>query len=142
MIDFIQSLHHISNFAAGLVPGDSCSKDQAGAGSFFTIPHWWEYISKDNFHADALGQCQPDLNNIKDIFPVGLAILDIMLRLVGFMAVIMIISSGINYIIAQGNPDKAANARKMIYYALIGLGIAFTAALFVAFIGNSLGGGT
>lgn len=67
-----------------------------------------------------------------------MAILDMLLRIAGFAAVIGILISGITYILAQGNPEKAAGARKALYNALIGLAIAFTAALIVAFVGRNL----
>lgn len=122
-------------FFAGGPAGCSKAVD-VGSGKFFFLPHWWEYIR--NYKYDTLRQCVPDFRFPSDIFPVGLAILDTLLRLAGFVAVLAIIYSGIAYMFALGNPEKAASARKMLYNSLIGLGIAFTATLFVAFIGRSL----
>ncbi|KKU20149.1 MAG: hypothetical protein UX30_C0003G0024 [Candidatus Saccharibacteria bacterium GW2011_GWA2_46_10] len=120
-------------------PGGACTADQLAKlneNSFFFLPHWWQYMN--TFKVDALNQCVPYVTFPTSVFPVGLAVLDMLLRIAGFAAVIMIMVAGIQYIAAQGNPEKAASARKGIYNALIGLGIAFTATLFVAFIGNSL----
>lgn len=120
-------------------PGGDCTTVQLAKlnqNSFFFLPHWWQYMP--SFKVDALYQCVPNLNFPSSVLPVGLAVLDMLLRLAGFAAVIAIMISGIQYIAAQGNPEKAASARKMLYNALIGLGIAFTATLFVAFIGNNL----
>lgn len=120
--------------------GASCSlqdvdKNVPGS-NFLLLPHWWEYMNK--FQYDTLGQCQPVFNFPSGIFPVGLALLDILLRLAGFVAIIAIIAAGVQYIFAQGNSEKAAAARKGIYNALIGLGIVFTATLLVTFVGKSL----
>lgn len=74
-----------------------------------------------------------------DIWLIGLAILDMLLRLAGFVAVISIIIAGVSYITATGEPDKAAAARRRLYNSLIGLAIALIATALVSFVGNSLG---
>ncbi|MBI4034316.1 hypothetical protein HY380_00285 [Candidatus Saccharibacteria bacterium] len=74
-----------------------------------------------------------------DIWLIGLAIIDMLLRVAGFIAIISIIAAGVSYITAGGSVEKTASARKRIYNALIGLGIVFAASGFVAFIGNKLG---
>ncbi len=103
--------------------------------SFFFLPPWWEYLKGA---PDELGQCSPAVNFPHVILPVGLALLDIMIRLAGFVAIISIIIAGVAYITSSGDPTKAASARKRIYNSLIGLAIVFIAAAVVAFIGNSL----
>ena len=72
------------------------------------------------------------------MLPIGLAVLDILLRVAGFAAVIAIIMAGITYILAQGNSEKAGAARNALFNALIGMGIAFTASALVAFAGKYL----
>lgn len=103
---------------------------------FLIFPPWWEYMT--SFKLDTLGQCVPDPRFPDSILPISLAVLDMLLRLGGFVAVAMVILSGIQYILAQGNSEKSASARRTLYNALIGLGIAFTATLIVAFAGNYL----
>ena len=104
---------------------------------FFFLPPWYKYLALSN-KLDA--SC--NLNNSfvfpADIWLIGLAVLDMLLRLAGFVAVVSIIISGVMYIFASGNPEKAASARKRIYNSLIGLAIALVATAFVSFIGNSL----
>ena len=114
--------------------GDPCTLPKT---FFFFMPNWWEYL---NGQRDPLGACVPAFNFPNDIWTVGLAILDMLLRLAGFVAVISIIIAGIMYITATGEPEKAANARRRLYNSLIGLGIALIATGFVAFIGNKVGG--
>ncbi len=100
----------------------------------FFIPPWYEYLKLDPT------SCAPTLSSLSDVLPIGLAILDILVRLAGFIAVISIIIAGIQYMTAGGNPETAALARKRLYNSLIGLAIALVAASFVAFVGNRLGG--
>lgn len=107
-------------------------------GSFFFLPPWWEYIPRA--HIDKLGQCVPTFAFPQDIWLVALAVADMLLRVAGFVAVIMIIVAGITYMTALGNPEKAASSRRRLYNALIGLAIALIATGLVSFIGNQLGG--
>ncbi len=106
--------------------------------TFFFLPTWYEYLP---LKADAFGQCAANLSLADfpgNILPIGLAVLDILLRLAGFVAVVAIIMAGIGYITAQGNAEKAGAARKRLYNSLISLGIVFAATGIVAFIGNTL----
>ncbi|MEK7561349.1 MAG: hypothetical protein AAB541_00605 [Patescibacteria group bacterium] len=101
--------------------------------TFFFFPSWWEYLKTG-----------PDCSIIfkfpNDILPVSLAIVDMLLRVAGLVAIVSIIIAGVAYITAGGAVEKTASARKRIYNALIGLAIVAIASGFVAFIGNSLGG--
>jgi len=105
--------------------------------TFFFLPPWWEYLSGQY---DPLLKCSPNFAFPNDIFPVGLAILDMLLRLAGFAAVMGIIISGIQYITAVGSPEKITNARKHWINAFTGLAIALVATAAVSFIGRSLVG--
>lgn len=112
--------------------GDACTPK---GGSFFFLPHWWEYLTT---RVDDLGQCSPVFNFPNDILAVALAVIDMLLRLAGLAAVVSIIIAGISYIMATGASDKITAARKRIQNSLIGLAIVFVAAAVVSFIGNSL----
>lgn len=105
---------------------------------FFFLPPWWEFVPTK---IDAItNQCVVAFKFPGDIWAVGLAILDMLLRIGGFAAVISIIVSGIQYITATGNPEKGSSARKRLTNSLIGLAIVLVAAGVVAFIGNTIGG--
>lgn len=126
MLDLFQAvaLNMHAYFAAA---SDACTKN-----TFFFIPHWWEYL-KTTASGD---QCSIDFHFPGDIFGIALAVLDILLRLAGFIAVVMIILAGFQYIFSLGNPEKITNSRKRITNGLIGLAIAFVATLAVTFIGR------
>lgn len=104
-------------------------------GNFLGLPHWWQYL---NGVPDGAGGCSPAFNMPVDILPIGLAIINILLHLAGFVAVIAIIVSGVSYIMAIGNSEKITSSRKGIQNALIGLAIAMIAAQIVSFIGKAL----
>lgn len=101
---------------------------------FFGIPPWWKYINPSKISAD----CSIAFSFPGDILPVGLAIVDMLLRVAGLVAIVSIIVAGVGYITAAGQVEKTASARKRIYNALIGLAIVAIASGVVAFIGNKL----
>jgi hypothetical protein len=108
--------------------------------TFFFLPSWWEYLDGKQ---DALGKCVPNLNILhqpSNLWLVGLAVLDILLRLAGFIAVVSIIIAGVELIRTEGNTEKATNARQRIFNSLIGLAIAAGATALVVFVGNTVGG--
>jgi hypothetical protein len=111
--------------------GAACAKP-----FFFFIPPWWAYLETTD---TPLG-CKINFDPPGDLWLVGLAVLDMLLRLAGFLAVISIIIAGVSHIFSGGNPEKAASARKRLYNSLIGLAIALIATAFVTFIGRRLGG--
>jgi hypothetical protein len=105
--------------------------------SFFFLPNWWEYFPNQ----PSPPNCEIIVNNFPaDIWLIGLAIIDMLLRVAGLVAIISIIIAGVSYIVSGGNPENTAKARRRIYNSLIGLAIVFVAAAVVAFIGNELGG--
>jgi len=110
----------------------SCS-----GGSFFGLPTWYAYLrgSIDK----ATNQCTPVVNNINDIWLIVAAIIEMLLRIAGIVAVFMVIYGGVEFITSQGNPEKAAKARNTLMYSLIGLLIAVSAAVLVTFVATSLG---
>ncbi len=90
-------------------------------------------------------QPQPPNCNISvhfpgDLWAIGLAVLDMLLRIGGFLAVISIIIAGVQYITSMGEPEKGASARKRLTNSLIGLVIILIASGVVAWIGNTVGG--
>jgi hypothetical protein len=107
--------------------------------SFFGLPHWYEYLTVVH---DQYGGCVVSFGSggftLESVLAIGIAVIEILLRVAGFVAVIAIIFTGIRYMTAQGNPEKAASARKGLYNAIAGLLIALVGAGLVSFIGNRL----
>lgn len=101
--------------------------------SFFFIPNWWEYLPNQ----PSPPNCNVTINFPGDILAIGLAILDMLLRIGGFVAVISIIIAGVQYITSSGSTDNTTNARKRLTNSLIGLAIVLIASGVVAFIGNT-----
>ena len=114
------------------VGAQSCELD---SDSFLGIPAWYKYLETTN---DDSGRCSPQVDGLDSLLPIGLAVLEALIRLAGLVAVIMIFFAGFKFITSQGNPDAAAAARKTAINALIGLVIVVLATSIISFIGNSL----
>ena len=74
-----------------------------------------------------------DGGNVKSLPDVVLIILNIVIGLVGFIAVIFIIIGGISYMTSSGESAKVEKAKKTILYAVIGLVICILASAIVNF---------
>jgi len=61
-------------------------------------------------------------------------ILGIVFGIIGGIALLMATISGLRYITSGGDPQKAANARNGLIFALVGLLIALSAEAIVAFV--------
>jgi uncharacterized membrane protein YphA (DoxX/SURF4 family) len=126
------------NFLPNIVSamGDACNPAE-GAHKFFGLPHWYEYMSGER---DAFGRCVTTIEwlNFEQVWPIGLAIIDILLRIVALVAFGYIIYAGFMYITSNGEPEKTKNAKDTILNALIGLVIAIVASAVVSYIGNSI----
>ncbi len=126
MLSFIAT--KLAFFAAAPAASGGCDK-----GTVLGFPHWWQYLKTVQ---DSAG-CRVDFQGLNDVWPVGLAIIEILLRLAGILAVVYIIVAGITYITAQGNPERTNVALHRIINALVGLAIVMVAATTVAFLGNT-----
>jgi len=122
-------LHSLHLFA------DAASKAACSKHTFFVFDPWWKYldVTRNN------GVCDVVFDFPYDLTLVALAILDMLLRLAGLIAVGYIVYGGIQYVTSQGEPDGIKNAQNTIFNALIGLVITLVAASVISFIGNKLG---
>jgi hypothetical protein len=106
-----------------------------GQGSFQLLPTWYKYletVTVDN-------SCQIEKFDVPDdLWKVGLAMVEILLRIAGWVATGYVIVGGFKYVLSKGNPQDAAKARQTIIDAAIGIAIASLATVLVGFIGRTL----
>lgn len=121
MINLITS--YVQNFAA------TC-----GGGSFFGFPAWYKYLDGVKTTVDGTDVCTAQVKGINDIWLIGLAIIEILLRVAILAAIVYVMLGGLKYITARGNSDKLENAKTSIIDALTGLAIAIAATAVVAFV--------
>ena len=115
----------------------SCDPNSGKQYSFFGFPHWWQYIRDGE--PDFTGKCIPKIKFPDGIWAIVLSLVSMLLFLAGVVAVFSIIVSGAMYMLAGGNPERAASARKRLFNSIIGLVIVVLATPIVAFLGNTLG---
>lgn len=104
------------------------------SGTIKFIPTWYQYLGSTT----EAGKCSVVFNFPGDIAKVMLAIVDIMLRVGGIVAVAYVIYGGFQYIMSQGEPDKAKSGQHTITNALVGLVITMIATGIVNFVGTQL----
>lgn len=105
-----------------------------GGGKFLgIIPHWYEYLPFDK-------NCDISVNlqdNPEVLWKVGFAIVEIILRVGGLVAVGFIIYGGLLMMTSQGEPEGFKKAKTTIINALIGLVISVVASSIVIFVAGS-----
>jgi hypothetical protein len=105
---------------------------------FFGLPPWYEYLQLDPDTCEVINFQLLGNGTNSSLLAIGLAIVDLLLRLAGLVAVGFVLWGGFTYITSQAEPDKLAQARHTIMNALIGLVIATLATSIVVFVGNRL----
>jgi hypothetical protein len=106
-----------------------CDKSSA----FDIIPRWYKYL--DNKLDD---KCNFTDFQWGDIWKIALAVLEMLLRVAGLVAFVYTVFGGFKFVLSRGNPQEAAKARQTIIDAIIGMAIALTATVLVAFLGRAL----
>jgi len=66
-------------------------------------------------------------SNSNDLGTVIKTVVDVLLYILGIISVIVLIIAGIRYSTSQGDPKTVETAKNTILYAIIGIGIAFSA---------------
>ena len=99
----------------------------AACGDFFGFPTWYKYLEGGD-------KCSPRLEHINDIWLIGLAVLEILLRVAIIAAIIYVLIGGFKFITSRANPDKTAAAKNTVVDALVGLVIAVAATAVVSFV--------
>lgn len=108
----------------------------------FGVPTWYKYL--EGYKDPITGACSPlyrqnfDITKLDSLAGIGLAVIEILLRLVAVTAVIWLVYGGFQYLISQGEPDRTKSAKDTILNAIIGLIIAVSASVIVVFIGRTL----
>ena len=100
----------------------------------YVIPTWYQYLPVGDNCAVKLDIT----NNPNQIWLIGLAIADMLLRIAGLITVFVIISGGYKYIVSQFDPEGTKKAKDTVLNGLIGLVIVSLATAIVNFIGNTL----
>ena len=104
------------------------------------VPLAGALLPSQDAHADAKSQVQSGLNNVSgastgdDLPGIASKVVNVMLFIVGILAVIMIIFSGIRYITAHGDKGQVESAKNTLIYSIVGLVVAIIAYAIVSWV--------
>ncbi|HVI68984.1 MAG TPA: pilin [Magnetospirillaceae bacterium] len=90
-------------------------------------------------------ECAKPTNAPSELFgpkSIFVTITNIMLFIIGAIAVIMLIIGGIRYVVSAGDQNAVTSAKNTILYAIIGIVVAFLAYAAVNFVSSQLTSGT
>lgn len=111
--------------------GGSTMTCDDSSSAFLGFPTWYRGLTCD-------GDGHIQLNGGQSIFEsviiVGLNVVDIVLRLVGLVAIAFIIYGGFQYLIARGEPSNIVKAKTTITRAVIGLVVGIASSAIVGFL--------
>lgn len=112
------------------------------SGALLGLPTWYHYLTVTT---DSSGGCSIELPKNGDqtdwgqtLGRIGLAVVEILLRLAAIISVGFVIYGGYRYILSQGEPDAIKRAQGTILNAVIGLVITIFATAIVGFVGGAL----
>lgn len=103
------------------------------------------YCVATNTYVSDLSECDTfadNPSNKADLMGVVNTIINVIIGIVGFVAVIMMIMGGISFITSQGDSAKVTKARNTILYGVVGLVVALLAFAIVNFVLKSVFNGT
>lgn len=104
------------------------------------VPLAGALLPSQDAHADAKSQVQSGLSNVSgastgdDLPGIASKVVNVMLFIVGILAVIMIIFSGIRYITAHGDKGQVESAKNTLIYSIVGLVVAIIAYAIVSWV--------
>lgn len=129
----------LSVFAATATTYEPFSKHPGcSKGSFLGFPTWYKYL-KTPMNDNGTPLCNPAITGINDFWLIGLAVIEILLRVAILVAIIYVMIGGFKFVTARGEgggggPDKLNSARNTTIDALIGLVIAIIATAGISYI--------
>ncbi|MCA1807370.1 MAG: pilin [Actinobacteria bacterium] len=118
--------------------------ESTGSNTFLGLPTWYKYLETEYVDGSCDVKSVPDPNNPGStdigatVGAIVFAVIEILLRIAGIVAVGYVIYGGILFSMSQGQPEQLANARKTLINGVIGLVIAVFAVAIVNLATNIL----
>ncbi len=120
--------------------GDTCSTSlDCNAG--FTC-NSDKVCEEDAFGINPVGNVVSGKLGNKDLRETAASLINVLLGLLGLIAVVIVLAGGFKWMTAGGSEDKIAEARKMIFSGVIGLAIILSAWAISLFVINQLSSAT
>ena len=133
-----------------IAPTPVSAADCSGKNVILTFPSWYRnlavpdgkgcrIIGPGEVAGGSVGENREEQQLTKFVWTIILNLIDIMMQLVGYIAVGFIIYGGFLFLTSGGAPDNAAKARRTILNAVIGLVLAIVSVAIVNFAARGLG---
>lgn len=92
-----------------------------------------------NSTANSIAECNIDQSQgTQDLMGTAQGAINVVIGIVGLVAVVVMIIGGVYFILSQGDAAKIARAKNTILYGLIGLGVALLSYAIVNFVLKSV----
>ncbi len=123
---------------AGCKTALDCSSGETCKGTADELTGGNGKCEKDTFGLNPVGnQVSGKLGN-QDLRETAANLINVLLGLLGLIAVVIVLAGGFKWMTAGGNEDKVGEARKMIFSGIIGLAIILSAWAISLFVINQL----
>lgn len=126
---------------AGFTAVYAPSTANAACGTFLSIPAWYNGLTKGS---DCELKSPDEMGGAKDerlgkyITRIVLNVINILLQLVGYIAVGFIMFGGFIYLTSGGESDRITSGRKIIMNAVVGLVISFFSVVIVSLVAGNI----
>lgn len=125
-------------FGFGFLPSSAAAATSStcntSSSALLGMPTWYKYLDPQVVD----GECELDFDFPDDVGAILLAVIEILLRVAAYAAVVMIIYGGFRYQLSLGSPEGTKNARTILLNAIIGLMVAIFATAIVNLIGRNV----
>src|SRR3990167_5869448 len=96
-------------------------------GMFQTFAQACEATNQALVGNQCLPQTVANRNTLQDMFTITFVV-------IGALAFLMLVISGLRYVLSQGQPEKVTEIKRQIVYSFVGLVVAAMAAIIVNFV--------
>lgn len=119
---------------AFLTPSHAAAGECKDYSNILTFPNWYRGVA-ETIGSGASATCNVDFKHgINDIWVVVSNVIEILLQLVGYVAVAFIIYGGFKYLTSQGESSALVSAKNTITQAIVGLVISIVSVLILNFV--------
>lgn len=133
LLTFLAITTLFAGFTAVYVPSTAQAADCSS--SFLSFPAWYDGLTDGNCNVqspDAVG----GLSSF--IMIIVLNLVEILLRVVGYISVGFIMYGGFIYLTSGGESDRIASGRKIIMNAVVGLVISFFSTVIIGLFASNI----
>jgi Type IV secretion system pilin len=127
----------------GAKTNDAANKTQCD-GTFLGLPSWHKYLPKDKTTCEIkLDFYNPNLKGdpaLNKLWLIAAAVIEILMRVGGLIAIIWIIRAGFEMSMSNGDPGAVKELRQRIIYTGVGLVIIVLAQGIVGFVAGKISG--